>query len=152
MQDRRLPAGSRHNKPRQGPSYSLRIGISTHSSPLTKWVAPAGRDFEGRIGQKASFHACPALSPTAGKRNLEHLMNEPTPNHLKHLSARVTGLEEMLTHFERTLGQLDEVLQQIQTRMDTLEQRLDNLTRTAEQTAAPAAEERSAEDERPPHY
>ncbi len=152
MQDRRLPAGSRRNKPRQGPSYSLRIGISTHSSPLTKWVARAGRDFEGRIGQKASFHACPALSPTADKRNLEHLMNEPKPNQLKHLSDRVTGLEEMLTHFERTLGQLDEVLQQIQTRMDGLEQRLENLTRNAEQSTISPAAELSAEDERPPHY
>jgi SlyX protein len=79
-------------------------------------------------------------------------MNEPTPNHLKHLNARVTGLEEILTHFERALGELDEVLRHIQTRMDTLESRFDNLTGNVERMAAPPAEERSAEDERPPHY
>ena len=79
-------------------------------------------------------------------------MNEPTPNHLKHLTARVTGLEEILTHFERTLVELDEVLRHIQTRLDTLESRFGNLTRNVETMATPPAEERSAEDERPPHY
>ena len=79
-------------------------------------------------------------------------MNEPTPNHMKQVAARVTGLEETLTHFERALGELDEVLRHIQTRMDSLESRFDNLTRNVEKMATPPPEERSAEDERPPHY
>lgn len=79
-------------------------------------------------------------------------MNEPTPNHLKQLTGRVTGLEETLTHIERALGELDEVLRQMQTRMDTLQSRFDNLTRNVEKMGSPPAEDRSAEDERPPHY
>jgi SlyX protein len=79
-------------------------------------------------------------------------MNEPMPDHLKNLTARVTGLEEMLTHFERTLGELDKVLRHIQTRIDTLESGLKNLTGNVEKMASPGAEERSVDDERPPHY
>ena len=79
-------------------------------------------------------------------------MNEPTPDDLKHLTARVSGLEEILTHFERTVGELDEVLRHVQTRMNALESRLETLTRNAEHVDTPADEERSLEDERPPHY
>jgi len=79
-------------------------------------------------------------------------MNEPTPNHLEHLAARVTALEEMLTHFERTQSELDEVLRHTQNRIDALEKRLDRLSHDVEKVAAQSAEERSLEDERPPHY
>ena len=79
-------------------------------------------------------------------------MNEPTPIHLKHLTSRVTSLEEMLTHFERVLGELDEVLRNVQTRLDSLESRFDDFTDNVEKMATPPAEERSAEDEPPPHY
>ena len=79
-------------------------------------------------------------------------MNEPTPDHLQRLTTRVTALEEILTHFERMQGELDEVLQHIQNRVDTLENRLDRLRLHVEKMEAQSDEERSFEDERPPHY
>ena len=79
-------------------------------------------------------------------------MNEPTLNHLEHLTARVTALEEILTHFERTQSELDEVLRHTQNRIDTLENRLERLSHDVEKAATQSAEERSLEDERPPHY
>ncbi len=79
-------------------------------------------------------------------------MNEPTLDHLERLTTRVTALEEILTHFERMQSELDKVLQHIQNRVDTLESRLDRLSLNVEKIATQSAEERSFEDERPPHY
>jgi SlyX protein len=79
-------------------------------------------------------------------------MNEPTLNLLERLTARVTALEEILTHFERTQSELNQVLRHVQNRIDTLENRLDHLSHDVEKTATQSAEQRSLEDERPPHY
>ncbi len=79
-------------------------------------------------------------------------MNDPQPDRLEQLTTRVTGLEELVTHFERLLGELDEVVRQMQARMDTLETRLRGQTRSIEKLAEGAVENPSAGDERPPHY
>ena len=79
-------------------------------------------------------------------------MNDPQPDRLEQLTARVTGLEELVTHFERLMGEFDEVVRQMQTRMDTLETRLRAQTRSIQKLAEGAAEDPSVEDERPPHY
>jgi uncharacterized coiled-coil protein SlyX len=79
-------------------------------------------------------------------------MIDPQPDPMEQLAARVTGLEELVTHFERSVGELDEVLRQVQVRMDTLETRFRRLTSSIEKLAEGAVGDPSAEDERPPHY
>lgn len=45
------------------------------------------------------------------------------------LAERVTGLEELLTHFERAIGELDGVVRQMQDRLDTLDRRFEAINR-----------------------
>ncbi len=77
-------------------------------------------------------------------------MNPPGDDRL---SARVTALEELLTHFERVVGDLHEVVLAQQGRVDELETRLarvaagmDSLT---ESLPTPPPD---PEADRPPHY
>ena len=79
-------------------------------------------------------------------------MSELEPNQPERLAARVTELEELLTHFERTVQDLNEVLLQVQNRLDTLERRLEKLSKIEEARGGSVGEAPSIHDERPPHY
>lgn len=79
-------------------------------------------------------------------------MSELEPNQPERLAARVTELEELLTHFERTVQDLNEVLLQVQNRLDTLESRLEKLSKIEEARGGSVGEDPSIHDERPPHY
>lgn len=79
-------------------------------------------------------------------------MSRPEPSPTQRLSARLTQLEELMMHFQRTLEDLDQVAQHLQRRMDTLEAGLRRLSVQVGGLAEDGEEERTLDDERPPHY
>jgi len=68
------------------------------------------------------------------------------------LSARLTQLEELFTHFQQTLETLDQVMQEFGRRLDTLEADLTGLSTQVRRFEGAGPERGRLEDERPPHY
>lgn len=67
-------------------------------------------------------------------------------------AARLTRLEELYLHQERLLRELDEVMRDVQQRLSLQEQRVRPLVSRLEDLAQGLSEQRSPEEERPPHY
>ncbi|NLX55029.1 MAG: SlyX family protein [Planctomycetaceae bacterium] len=76
-------------------------------------------------------------------------MAESDPN--RRITDRLVVLEEWMMHTDRLLANLDEVVRALQDRLDELHRRLASLGGTVAQLTLPD-EQRSFEDERPPHY
>ncbi len=68
------------------------------------------------------------------------------------LERRVIALEEAMMHNERLLAKLNEVVCEIQHRLDQQSRQFQTLQRTLDDVKNQEPEERSFEDERPPHY
>lgn len=78
-----------------------------------------------------------------------------TPQEQPDLSAlqqRVIVLEENMMHLDHLLDKLNEVVCAMQDRLDEQDRQLKKLTETLETWRSGEVEERSFEDERPPHY
>lgn len=73
---------------------------------------------------------------------------EPPPD----WAARLTRLEELYLHQERLLRTLDEVVRDVQQRLSLQEQRFRPLVARLDDLAQGLEEQRSPEEERPPHY
>ena len=68
------------------------------------------------------------------------------------LENRIIALEEGMMHNERLLAKLNEVICQVQDRLDEQARQLARLKEALEQQKSQEPEERTFEDERPPHY
>lgn len=68
------------------------------------------------------------------------------------LERRIIALEEATMHTERLLARLNEVICEMQDRLDEQTRQLKLMKQSLEQTKDQESEERSFEDERPPHY
>jgi len=79
-------------------------------------------------------------------------MSDIEPPRWEKVSARLTQVEELYTHFERKLEDLDEVARHLQERLDTLEAGMRALRGRVDGIFDEGAEDGSIEDERPPHY
>ncbi len=64
-------------------------------------------------------------------------MPDPSEASSRHIDARITSLEELLTHFERTVHELDGVVQQVQDRLDSLEGRVAAMGRQVRESLTP---------------
>ncbi len=71
---------------------------------------------------------------------------------VRRFTDRMVAVEEWLMHADRLLAGLNEVVCSLQDRLDEQNRRLEALRILLERRVAPPAEERSFEDERPPHY
>jgi uncharacterized coiled-coil protein SlyX len=78
-------------------------------------------------------------------------MSTPDSERAEPLAARLTAVEELLTHVERTVQDLNEVIQQVQRRLDALQQAQHALTRDMGLLAGRVAESRPIDDDRPLH-
>ena len=79
-------------------------------------------------------------------------MSNADPDRLESLAGRLVRLEELLMHLERTTSDLGDVARQLEKRLDALEQSVKVLGRQMLVMSEPAAEPRTLEEERPPHY
>lgn len=80
-------------------------------------------------------------------------MNSPhLQDDVQRLSARVAELEALFTHLQRTVGELDQVVLTQQRQIDQLERRLAALGSEVTTISGALADERTPEDEKPPHY
>ena len=79
-------------------------------------------------------------------------MNDTPGSTPKQLLARITQLEELLTHLQQTTQDLSEVVIQQQRRSDQIEQELARLTERVRVFSETEAENTDVTDERPPHY
>ena len=68
------------------------------------------------------------------------------------LERRIIALEEGMMHTERLLTDLNEVMCGVQNRLDEQARQLKLLQESLKNNKASEIEERSFEDERPPHY
>ena len=75
-----------------------------------------------------------------------------TPAQPDRFDTRLTQIEESLAHLQRAVEELGEVLVRVQRRLDTLEGDLLHLAQRVTITNRAPAENRSLEDDRPPHY
>ena len=66
--------------------------------------------------------------------------------------ARIVALEESLMHLEHTLKQLDGVVCSIQNRIDKQSESIKHLTEVSSRLSHREPEQRTLEDDRPPHY
>ena len=73
------------------------------------------------------------------------------PSESQQLDARVTQLESLLTHVDHVVSQLDEVIQVQAQQHDRLLKRIELLQHRLDQLDE-GRDERSLEDEKPPHY
>jgi uncharacterized coiled-coil protein SlyX len=71
---------------------------------------------------------------------------------LPSLQQRIIVLEENMMHLDHLLDKLNQVVCAMQDRLDEQDRQLKKLTETLETWRSGEAEERSFEDERPPHY
>ena len=71
---------------------------------------------------------------------------------LEALTARLTELEEILTHQERTMQQFNEVVLQQDRRLAKVEARLAQIVGRVEVLCESLDTDQPPEDERPPHY
>ncbi len=67
-------------------------------------------------------------------------------------AARLTALEELLTHVQRTLEDIHDVVLAQQKQLDGCDVRLKRLERDVPTVARSLSEDRDPEEERPPHY
>jgi uncharacterized coiled-coil protein SlyX len=65
---------------------------------------------------------------------------------------RTTNLEMLVMHLQKTVQELDEVIQSQGTRINNLERDLKRLNLELGLLREAAIEERSPEEEKPPHY
>jgi uncharacterized coiled-coil protein SlyX len=65
---------------------------------------------------------------------------------------RTTNLEILVMHLQKTVQELDEVIQSQGTRINNLERDLKRLNLELGLLREAAIEERSPEEEKPPHY
>ena len=65
---------------------------------------------------------------------------------------RTTNLEMLVMHLQKTVQELDEVIQSQGTRISNLERDLKRLNLELGLLREAAIEERSPEEEKPPHY
>jgi len=79
-------------------------------------------------------------------------MTDPQNDNLRHLTARVTELEEALTHQQRTVDDLNQVVLQQERRIAAFEATIARLTSELATLSDSAIERRTLEDDRPPHY
>ena len=68
------------------------------------------------------------------------------------LERRLVSLEEWFMHTDRLIGDLNAVVCAQQDRLDEQAQQIKKLQQMLEQVQNTDTEERSFEDERPPHY
>lgn len=68
------------------------------------------------------------------------------------LAARVTELETLFTHLQRTVGELDQVVLAQQKRLESLEGKVAAMRADLNAVSRSGGEERTLEDEKPPHY
>lgn len=67
-------------------------------------------------------------------------------------AARLTDVEELLTHLQRQAQDLDQVVLQQQKQIEMLQAELRRLSTLLTALSEPPPEPRSLEDDRPPHY
>jgi uncharacterized coiled-coil protein SlyX len=70
---------------------------------------------------------------------------------VRRIDDRMVALEEWMMHTDRLLASLHDVVCSLQNRLDEQNRQVDTLKGTLERLLLPG-EERSLEDERPPHY
>jgi|EndMetStandDraft_7_1072992.scaffolds.fasta_scaffold4616579_1 uncharacterized coiled-coil protein SlyX len=68
------------------------------------------------------------------------------------MDERTTNLEMLVMHLQKTVQELDEVIQSQGTRISNLERDLKRLNLELGLLREAAIEERSPEEEKPPHY
>jgi SlyX protein len=68
------------------------------------------------------------------------------------MDERITNLEMLVMHLQKTVQELDEVIQSQGTRINNLERDLKRLNLELGLLREAAIEERSPEEEKPPHY
>ena len=68
------------------------------------------------------------------------------------MDERITNLEMLVMHLQKTVQELDEVIQNQGTRIGNLERDLKRLNLELGLLREGAIEERSPEEEKPPHY
>ena len=79
-------------------------------------------------------------------------MSAPPNSTPEQLSARITQLEELLTHLQQTTQDLSEVVIQQHRRSDQIEQELARLTECLQAISESKAADTDITDELPPHY
>lgn len=79
-------------------------------------------------------------------------MNTPESTPFDRLDARITKLEELLTHLQRTVDALNEAVLHVQKRLDVVASEAARLGREVVQLSDVREEVRSPDEERPPHY
>ncbi|MBN2296351.1 MAG: SlyX family protein [Pirellulales bacterium] len=77
-------------------------------------------------------------------------MNESDQS--QNVQQRVVALEESVMHLEHMLKQLNEVVCTIQDRIDRQNEAINHLTEVTRRISQREPEQRSLEDDRPPHY
>jgi uncharacterized coiled-coil protein SlyX len=77
-------------------------------------------------------------------------MADPEGKH--DLATRVIAIEEWMMHTDQLLSSLNEVICSIQNRLDEQSRQIAWLKTRLEESRASDEEQRSFEDERPPHY
>ncbi len=77
-------------------------------------------------------------------------MAESDENHQR--EQRIVRLEEWMMHTDHLLKSLNEVVCQLQDRLDEQFRKMNALHELMRREQSPDEEERSFEDERPPHY
>ena len=78
-------------------------------------------------------------------------MTQPTGDS-SDLRQRIVTLEEAVMHNERLLAKLDTVVREVHDRLDEQARQLGAFKKLLEDLQKQEPEERSFEDERPPHY
>lgn len=73
--------------------------------------------------------------------------HEPTA-----LAARLTAVEELVTHLQRTVEDIHDVVLAQQKQIDACDSRLKRLERDVQTVSRSMPEDRDPEQERPPHY
>jgi len=79
-------------------------------------------------------------------------MNAKTSPENDRLLARVVELETLFTHLQRTLGELDAVVLAQQKQIEAIEHRIGGLAADLGTLTDSIVEQRTPEDEKPPHY
>lgn len=79
-------------------------------------------------------------------------MFDHPPDPAAPLAARLSELETRYTHLQRTLEELDEVVVGQARQIELLERKIGLLTSQVGALAARETEERTLEDDKPPHY
>jgi len=73
-------------------------------------------------------------------------------NESKTTQARIVALEESMMHLDHMLKQLDGVVCSIQDRIDKQNEAIKQLTEASQRSSHSEPEQRTLEDDRPPHY